>query len=939
MKVNMKKLVKMLEPERRPKLYNPYKSLVVKGTCFALCLALFGAETVFNSMLSNDNVSADELYDVSATNPSFIVQHVGNVMMVDIQPGEGDLPVLTDGGGNYHASVREDGVAEMSSKRMNLYEDYTASWLKTNSIVGASFLNEDDGSSAEGYILKEVWFGRDRNSENQSDFLVATVSEADGHADLSHIKLTNNPECMGLSVAEGGYYIPDENGDYLICIHNGDVVRLVFDSVLSCKQADVSVFDYDVSDGGYYKSKDYFHKGKQKSTYGQQSEKGAIYMDAVGQGIHSFENYPGYVSGNDMDNGPRLAFGGSGIGTDLEDECLDDELDTINVRNYEGGNNKYGVMRGLASDIRSDGSLIWSDKILAPDLFGGSDVIGKTSYTDGEYGFTFDQNGFNRMLSGVVSGYGNGINGFASLDAGFWILDDAPSYGTDGHDIIWGSGSDNTLYYRTGDRAAKPLPMSGDGLDHNSFFGFSYTEDFILSPGYTGALDIFCCSDDDMWVFAAQVDDDGQVMTDTVVQAADLGGIHDKVGYYCNLWNVIDRIPYGDEPEHWRLFVFWLERDGTSADCYLNFTLPERAIVNERETGFVTVMAINHRTAAEEDRTFVFDADTDDRYQGTYGDGTSVVIVPGREFTVPNGSLITISGLPDRLPFSVKEVKAAHVWSSTGDVYEKSDTVHGIVNKNPWLTFLSAEESGILSISADGSGTPEGQYKFHITLDGAKLMEIPAMDGHNNPMSSRFTDKSGQLDITLSAGETIVLCNLPSGMPFTVEPETAAGWHISDILSNTKDVTFKDTILSGTLGDSALNIIYRYAEDEKKYPDIVLEQSVNSNWSSERISLDVPSLLSYRITVTNPNDTVMTAVIEDTVPEGLEIVPSSLMEGTRQDGQTISWDVVIEPYQTMELFFSCQVTSEEIKEFNNTAWIIEDEYTVCSSTTVTAVIP
>ena len=915
MKVDMSKLV--TDSGYRKK--KSHKRLMKSTLCVAACLALAGFVMVRQSMLHNDNASADAFYDESEVNPTFTVQHVGDVTVPNIYAKDGTVTVL--GNSTYKAALDDDGKFLFKTEQCTLYDEYETTWNKTDSLAAASFLNGVDGSTVEGYRLKEVWFGDKKDSKNESDFLVLDVT------DLSHVTLTNNPKHPGLSESSGGRYVPDADGNYIVCIHNSDVIRLVFGMEDGWEYTNVSMFDYDVSDGGYYLEDDYYHRKSKHETSGQASETGKIYIDAIENGIHLAENYTG--------DGPKFAFGGAGIGTDLANEALVNELDTINVHNYgqQKGTADTGVTKGLIKSIGQDENLIWADGISHSDLFGKTDKTGKTCYTDGQYSFTFATKGFSRTLSAVESDWGTCAEDLDKLTNTFWIMDGAPSYGTDGHDPVWGNGSENILYYKSNDRYPDVFGPSIDELDHNSFFGFSCTKDFTLSPGYAGPLEFFGYSDDDMWVFAGRVDSDGKLMTDTVVSVADLGGVHDGAGYYCNLWDVIDKVAYGSEAQNWRLFMFWLERDGVSASCYLNFTLPEAAIVDGKTTGSVLVEAADYKSVKGAERIFMLDDGTHNCYKGTYSDGSNITVISGKEFEILSGLLLDINGLVDGTPFTIKETGRPKIWVNTGDKYDESDTASCIVGSTSKVTFVSAVNSGMLSIAADAEDTPEGGYVVNLILDDAKSTEVSAMDGYNNPIGSRFTNDEGKLPVTLAAGEVLTLYDLPEGTGFRLEPDKVPGWHMGEILLD--GATVDGTIASG---EFPAYVVYRYERNKQEMPQVTVEQSVTGDWDTQDIVLGTDALISYKVVVTNPNDVSMDVGVDDMFAEGLTVMESSVTDSGIQDGQKIHWDVSLDPYSTVELSFTAQVTATESMEFDNHAQVIVNN-DMTDSNTVRAFIP
>ncbi len=926
MKADMSKLVDNYRPPTS-KSGMPYRKWVSTAGALALCLSMIGGGMVWHGIRNNANASADEMYNEAEANPGFTVQHVGDVTLPDIQAGDGPVAVLTRMGGGYSTTPDEEGQVKFKTERVTLYSDYETDWLSVNSLELASFLN-GNGTESEGYVLKEVWFGKNPASNNQSDFLVLKVPEKDGGADLSKVTLTNNPENPKLSATEGGYYRPDEAGNYTIGISDGDVIRLVFGEKEGWYYRDVDVFDYDVTDGGYYLEDDYFHKTDKHETSGQDEETGELYVDAMAKGINSADNYKG--------SGAKIAFGADKIGTDLSDESITGELNTPNIWNYEQQEKTSGTgaTLGLVTGVGSDGSLKWADGVSAPALFGNGTAEGRTDYTDTSYYFTFARKGISRTLSAVESEWGTAAEDLEKLGAPFWILDDAPSCGTDGHDIIWGNGSENLLYYRSGDRAPEVLPELADGENHNSFFGFSCVEDFVVEPGYTGPLSFFGYSDDDLWAFAAQVDSTGNVIPDTCVQVADIGGVHDSAAYSCNLWDVIDRVPYGEEAQNWRLFIFWLERDGINAKCYLNFSLPEAGKADKRETRPVVVEASDYESVKGEKRTFVLGDGTNDLYKMTYDDGTVTNMAAGQEFEIPSGSFVSIDGLTMGKTFQVRETGRENVWHATGDGFEEGSTAECTVGHAHRVQFMSTVNPGTLTIAADGAGSPEGGYLFNLKLEGVDETEIVAMDGYNNPLGSRFTDENGAMNITLAAGEILTLCNLPDGTDFILTPLNVPGWHVAEILLD--HASAQGSVVTGQF---PAYVIYRYVENEVVNPSVLLEQSVTGDWGQDEILLGSGALLSYKITVTNPNDVPMDITVEDQVPEGLTIMQGSIGDMGLVNGQMIHWNIRIDGGKSVELSFTCQASGEGPAEYENSVRLMNGTEVMAESNTVKSKLP
>lgn len=804
MKVDMNKIpgyipVQETGPGKRKKPVSKYKTRLLQTACLAMVLSVVGGATLFTSFRSGGDVSADEPYDIGETVPVFTVQQYADVKVPDIG-GEEGVPVIIDGKLS-RLTVDNDGRAAMKTERMQLYEDYETDWEKVNTIGMMSCLDlSDDGP--EGFRLSEVWFGSDSTSENQSDFLVLQVPER-----LDSVTLTNNPEGTGISVAEGGYYKPDAEGNYKISVTDGMTVRLIYEEKESWTYADVSLYDYDVTDGGYYLEPDHSDPGEKQDTSARTGDEETIYLDAAASGIHSDENYRG--------SGARFAFGADGIGTDMSAASLD-VTGTLNVFNQKN-KDLCGITPGLVKGLSSDG-IRFVENVNAPALFDGT-AAGRTDYCEREYSLGFDISGYTHTLSSVESAWGTCIEDMGLVNDGFWILDNAPSYNTDGHDVAYTGTDDSVQAFRTGDKSPVPFAASDDGAAHNRFFGLSYTADFMLSPGYTGPLDVFTYGDDDVWVLAAQVDGNGNVKQDTVVMISDLGGVHDSVGSYVSLWDKIGKVPYGAEAQTWRLFFFWLERDGVKADTGLLVTLPELGERKERDTASLLVEASNYdSTGAGITRTFLLDDSSDNRYHAIADDGSEMTIASGTEFTINGGDYVSIGGLTPGSEIIVSETGRDNVWHSYGDKgFDKGKEAPCIAGITRKAKFISTVNSGTLSIGVDAAGDPEGGFRFLLTVDGMPDSEISAMDAGNNPLGSRMMN-DGKLDLTLSAGEVITLYNLPDGSRFTLEPLTVPDYDVSEIL-----VDHAGADGAVTSGELPASVIYRFEQEEDSAGETVPE--------------------------------------------------------------------------------------------------------------------
>lgn len=126
----------------------------------------------------------------------------------------------------------------------------------------------------------------------------------------------------------------------------------------------------------------------------------------------------------------------------------------------------------------------------------------------------------------------------------------------------------NNLRYEPGDNQWKALPVSDDGMDHNSYFGMFYELEFDLDETYCGPLEYLFFGDDDMWVFL-----DGELV-------CDIGGVHSSVGEYVNLWDYLKNEDGTSKSGKHTLKFYYTERGASGSTCWMQFTLP--SVTNKR---------------------------------------------------------------------------------------------------------------------------------------------------------------------------------------------------------------------------------------------------------------------------------------------------------------------------------------------------------------------
>lgn len=730
------------------------------GLCL-LSLMTMGALVLHGSIRAGENALAEEEYDATETVPRFTVQQLGDMQMLDVrESGSGMAVVMKDG---TRPLAMENGQPVLSTQRVELFDMYATDWGSVDSLEGMTGLLHDPG-----WALKEIWIGRDLSSMDTGDFTVLSVE------DPEKVHFTNNPGHPGLCARQEGRFVPGPDGECILCIRDGDVVRLLFAETSGWGYADAALYDYDVTDGGYYLSDDMYHRGDQQPTPGQDKEGGPVYVDAMEAGIHFSGNYSG--------DGQRLAFGAGNIGCVLEGAAVNQEGD---------------VVPGLAS-ASPDGELIWN--ISAPSLFGSHDAAGKTAYLHGEYSLGLSCSGYARTLSSIESDWGTAAEWDGTVTDAFWAMDGSPSCGTDGHDPLWGSGRD-VWHYRSGDRAAEAFPYERDA--HDRFFGLSTSLDFTLPAGYCGPLELFGYSDDDMFVFLAELDGDGNPVPGTMAQVLDLGGMHGPMGYLADLWDSVEKVSYGSPAKRCRLYVYWLERDGWHASMGLRAILPGTAERAVKETCSIAVEACSADSG--EDRTFVLEDGGHGLYHASWGEGHDLTVESGEPFTVPDEACLYIDGLRKGTEVIVSETGGASVWSSAGDVFENNDSVVMRADTGAKARFLSSDHAGSLALAVDAES---GSFAMELSILSLPDTKLSVLDAGGTQAGALSLDKEGKASISLYGGQAVTVIGIPEGTEFTLEPSQAEGWRLEEAVLD--GASAEGGMVSGT---ASAAVMLRYALD------------------------------------------------------------------------------------------------------------------------------
>ncbi|HBN56423.1 MAG TPA: hypothetical protein DD414_06575, partial [Lachnospiraceae bacterium] len=398
------------------------------------------------------------------------------------------------------------------------------------------------------YCVKELWVLKEISDESEeakkqrasgttrTDWTVYNLE----NGAANQLAFTNNPSLEGKT---------DEKGRTYIVVEEGTVMRLVYDPQEDSYTPKATFYDYDISKGP-----------KTEST-----------MTTYCEGINS------HFTG---DKG-RFAFGNANMGTKFEGDTWNGN--TLNK--YNGAKTYMGLTLGLVKDMKKndDGSMDvnFSDGVTGPSIgvFGNESGTGKIIYPN--WNLKFNRMGDTFTLSSVS------MSNNTSVASGLEKFGHPGKYdGTNGNKMIWTNNfwpldvkwhdQEKILDPMFGG-ATRPkrsggatVPPSDDGIDHNSYFGMTYSVDFDLVEEYVGPLEYYFYGDDDMWVFL-----DGKLV-------CDIGGVHSSVGEYVDLWDYIEKADssseLGSRENHARskhtLSVFYTERGASGSSCWMQFTLP-----------------------------------------------------------------------------------------------------------------------------------------------------------------------------------------------------------------------------------------------------------------------------------------------------------------------------------------------------------------------------
>lgn len=708
------------------------------------------------------------LYSSTTANPHFKVEYKA---FIDTLATSGDvgLNIIIDTSAKANGGTPKLPQNKVTPKTKNIFINYLSN--KTHGIIA---MNEHYNSS--GQMINGSWtdvFASEEfeyikapsinyfnkfYAENNYELVQVKISHNGvWHAfvgDLSKLHFTNRTQtATDLSqfntwISFGGKgknnststTFSDVNTDIYVIIDDTTTIQLAAKPTNDIYNNAATFYDYDISDGYIYSTYPDCVGRKNKKNTSTQTNNTLYYANAYKYGINSDDNY--------HSNGVKLAFGNVNTGTAYGDNNWNGN--NLNKANFAAKSYQYCTY-GLASHLDTNGNIVYSSGVSAPNLFNEGPAIGKEVYDNYSLDFTRTGDTYTLFAVNGAGGCANNLNRFNNPTCSsttykhiwtnnFWPMDSAPSFGSDGHDLKFGDYRyhEKRGIYKT-DTTTAFFPNSDDGLDHNSYFGMHFAVDFTLTEDYIGPLEYTFFGDDDMWVFL-----DGKLV-------CDIGGVHSTVGEYVDLWDYIKK---GDAGTH-ELSFFYTERGASGSSCFMQFTLPsvasatpeqdtgelriEKEITGPLKTQFEFVFDINFTDA---DGNHLHDDYSYSRYSK---DGelleTDVIIWNGGTFRLRNGEYIIVKYLPDGTKYTVTEhsyddYKTSIYLVNDGEIVPGSTATGSIdISKKKQLEVRIINELDIWLPATGGSGTT------NYILGGSLLIAAAMIYGYRLRNKRKKEDK------------------------------------------------------------------------------------------------------------------------------------------------------------------------------------------------------
>ncbi len=739
---NLKEYAKELKQEDTGNQDNEAENVIEPEVVFSAYTLESGVVSRQNSMLMSAdykaspmtvNAAEEDIVALSADEPGnnpFTVQYYANLPRLKTT-GTNAIPVIDTSGKKLPANGKGTGNSPNGNEIKNIYVDDNGnvqyvkqltevySTRNFNYYQAPSIKYFDSLVDNKSYVLKEIWTLNkglipinQLSAEQKKDLVCGKEAKQGVH--------THDPSCYKANWRQevGNYQAvkdkvhftnrpvtenekAESSTDTYILIDENATLRLVYDVNTKHRDVAAAFYDYDISSGHIYTNVNnaISNLNSGQILTGAQANGTLYYAYTKEAGINSSGNYTG--------SGTKLAFGNVNTGTSMGENLWNGNL----LNKYNGTQSPHptvnGAYKGCTFGLvtgQVDGKLQYASGVQAPKLFNEGGATGKTSYDKEQYSLKFNQEGDTYTLTAVNNANTNNLHKFShpspyegKVHTGiwtnnFWPMDSAGSFGSNGHDLKFGSyaqrgnrayaGSSTTGEPGSMNASKKTFPYSDDGLDHNSYFGMRYQVEFELSEEYVGPLEYYFFGDDDMWVF----------LDDKLV--CDIGGVHSSVGEYVNLWDYLQK---GSKGKHVLTF-YYTERGASGSTCWMQFTLPSVTTLTPDSKDYGT-LEVSKKVQREDEDGVIADYAADDEFEFTLyltdaagnplrddysyvkyannsTDPTEYNIIKGRisdgtTFKLKHGERIEVKFIPDGAKYRIVE-KAGAV--HTGGIRYDCDT-------------------------------------------------------------------------------------------------------------------------------------------------------------------------------------------------------------------------------------------------------------------------
>lgn len=610
--------------------------------------------------------------------------YVDTLALTDTE-GEYNLPVIATGDRSLPKNSATQPVKFLQidkddnnrvinkSELTQLYKDQTYLYAMNPRLAQIEQLGETNG-----YELSEIWIlkeGRSSTSINPDDFIRYKESDFPELESLRELHLTNNKDSVDRDT---------------VLIENGTVLRFVYSELTSIQTKPTDFYDYDITDGFLYSD-----AGRiQKHNTSEQNTSSPWYVKTNQQGINSRSNYETGKS--------KFGFGNANTGTELQTQVFPGTglfLNQGNRGRVDGNPEIYmgcifGLVDGLGKTDEGNFYPIFANGVSAPDLYAqGKSTKGKTEYKnlDMHYkktGDTYVLTGFEDNLTDLDC-FKHPQEKYKNIWTNeFWAMDYVDSFGADTHDPKWGEDKavnpHNDIRY--GDNSWNTLPPADANVDHNSYFGMTFSLNFTVPKGYVGPMEYCFFGDDDLWIFL-----DGE-------QIVDIGGVHSSVGQYVNLWDYLEE---SDKDTDHEMVFFYTERGASGSTCWMQFTMPRLrfgSTSQEVEDGSISISKEADGGGAIDGRVYEFDITIKDKDGNLTGDDFSYrrldkdgnmidygLLEKGNgTLGIEAGETLTILGIPPGFHYEVSEHKYACDTEITvnGENTEPGRVIRGVIEGN-----------------------------------------------------------------------------------------------------------------------------------------------------------------------------------------------------------------------------------------------------------------